>query len=639
LPLFCIEGNLWEAIESMVNHQNSTYCSKEILLQERGSTLLVFLFIMAALSALAVGALQVTTLNLESSHAHRKGKSAFYSAEAGLDLGIQDIINEFENLSVYTTSAENGGDGQGYINQSYRGYDIRYRITNPQDRFLYQTVQGNSILSHYAYTYDIDGESTSQQDSSREIVRETIRILETPLVQWFVFYGGTGDAADVEFTPGPPMTVWGRVHSNRDIYMGSHNPGPNSELRFQNFDPATLIQAPHSITAAGSVFRLYKRTGGIMGNSAGVKTTNIGTGWDNVVQVSGTINTDAQEGGFNDFVLVNEQAYNAPSNTLFLRGGFYDQRAGDTQRPDVEGIRIVGQGGVGAGNIQIFVSQPAPDTDVTNLVRDGDLPDGSHVALIPNLPDEIVREVQDAFEDCREGGRDVDLTDIDMYFLEKWYEAYLNFYGLTVPAGGFLVYASRSPNAAFDNQTGDLQGIRLVRNVPAGSSPQLVDETTIASDNPVYIQGDFNTVSTKGVAIVGDAINFLSNRWAGNDCSTNAPTADPDNNAGTLDTGITVNAALFGGHSATVGSPGTYGGGVHNYMRFHENWDGTVANFKGSLIGLWASNQANGNWCINGNCYTPPDRNFGWDTNFGDPDFWPPFIPSIFSVERVGFLE
>jgi len=24
---------------------------------------------------------------------------------------------------------------------------------------------------------------------------------------------------------------------------------------------------------------------------------------------------------------------------------------------------------------------------------------------------------------------------------------------------------------------------------------------------------------------------------------------------------------------------------------------------------------------------------------FQDPDFWPPFIPSIFSVERVGFLE
>ena len=43
-----------------------------------------------------------------------------------------------------------------------------------------------------------------------------------------------------------------------------------------------------------------------------------------------------------------------------------------------------------------------------------------------------------------------------------------------------------------------------------------------------------------------------------------------------------------------------------------------------------------GNW---DNVYQPPQRNFGWDPGFLDPSYWPPYCPSAYGVERVGWLE
>ena len=189
--------------------------------QEQGSTLLIFLFILSAMAAVAIASLQSISLNLETSQSHKKGKNAFYSAEVGLDLAVNAIIEDFEDLIPYTESADDANsDADGFVTvANYRNYDVKYKVTNPLDSFLYQTVVGNTIIYHYAYTYDIEAQSESNKDSSRETVNEQIRILETPLVQYFVFYGQSGNSADMELFPGPDMNSWGRIHSNGDIYI------------------------------------------------------------------------------------------------------------------------------------------------------------------------------------------------------------------------------------------------------------------------------------------------------------------------------------------------------------------------------------------------------------------------------------
>ena len=48
---------------------------------------------------------------------------------------------------------------------------------------------------------------------------------------------------------------------------------------------------------------------------------------------------------------------------------------------------------------------------------------------------------------------------------------------------------------------------------------------TVVSDNPTYLQGDYNNVNKKGAAVIADAITILSNRWG--DVNGDGDTADP----------------------------------------------------------------------------------------------------------------
>jgi hypothetical protein len=194
----------------------------------------------------------------------------------------------------------------------------------------------------------------------------------------------------------------------------------------------------------------------------------------------------------------------------------------------------------------------------------------------------------------------------------------------------------------------------------------LLDETTLATDNPLYVQGDFNSVNTKGVALISDAFNILSNNFVNHPARAVAqyfrrPGWRLLPPMGGKACGIRTNylAYYFGGTKTTVNASiftgnvhqrTTDGDGVHVYPRFHEFWGGWEAytgrkdpsplHILGSFVNLWTSVQAKSEWCpAGGDCYSAPTRNWGWDVRFQDPDFWPPFIPSVFSVERVGFLE
>ncbi len=604
--------------------------------QEQGATLLVYLFVLAAMAAVAIAALQTITLNLETTQSHKKGKTAFYSAEVGLDLAVNAIITDFEDLIPYTASADDpAADSEGYINVSnYRNYAVKYKITNPLEPFLYQTVVGNTIIYHYAHTYDIEAEATSLKDSSKEIVREKIRILETPLVQYFIFYGQSGNSADMELFPGPDMNTWGRIHSNGDIYIGASSPGNHIYVR--NYDEDGN-QSPHSMTAAGNIYTYAKNNGYSYANTVQVKTASTGTTfspYETLVDMTAS-NEATEEARLNNFVLVNEEPYTTPDKELFERGGFYEQRAQDPGKSTIDGMTIIGTGGLGAG-IQVFVSRPAL-TNVTALVLNGQSSTGN---AVPGLPMPMIRETLAGFGDCRENDRRVDTTDIDLFALGLWYEAYLADQGLQLAGDGMLIYTSRSPNSTFTNDGNVLQAIRVI-TINSTSSPQLSDETTLATDNPLYIHGDFNTINTKGVALISDAVNILSNILTHKFCGISWPQLYTYYGASTT----TVNAALFAGHVPTSPDGSTFSGGVHTYPRLHEDWTQRpwnptrTLNINGSFINLWDSKQARAEWCIGGGCYSGPTRNWGWDVRFQDPDFWPPFIPSIFSVERVGFLE
>lgn len=144
---------------------------------------------------------------------------------------------------------------------------------------------------------------------------------------------------------------------------------------------------------------------------------------------------------------------------------------------------------------------------------------------------------------------------------------------------------------------------------------------TIVSDNPIYIQGNYNTSASasatppsnsgtytdpdngsytrKPAAIIADAITVLSPGW--ND--SNSTASSSTGRAATAS--VTINAALVSGNvpSDTV----AYSGGGENFIRLLEDWSGRTLCYYGSMIQMFQSNQAIGRWNSGANLYKAPD--------------------------------
>ena len=146
---------------------------------------------------------------------------------------------------------------------------------------------------------------------------------------------------------------------------------------------------------------------------------------------------------------------------------------------------------------------------------------------------------------------------------------------------------------------------------------------TVASSNPVYIQGDYNTggnpPSNSGnysqpqvagytrapCAVIGDAINILSNAW------------DDSNSTASLSSRVasntTINSAIISGIVPSANN--YYSGGAENFPRFLETWSGKSLTYYGSMVELYQSRQSIGRWG-SANVYNPPNRQWFFDTNF-----------------------
>jgi hypothetical protein len=181
---------------------------------------------------------------------------------------------------------------------------------------------------------------------------------------------------------------------------------------------------------------------------------------------------------------------------------------------------------------------------------------------------------------------------------------------------------------------------------PAAADPTGV---TIASDQPLYVEGDYNTGAgactsfgacpKAPAALMGDALNVLSNAWSGsgacqNDCQSFQPLASRPASSTTLFT------AFLAGVDQTT--PGSYNGGLENYPRFHESWSGTTLTYRGSFVSLGTPRHVTGPWCGTGagcNIYNPPGRNWDYDTDFQNVANLPPLTPRFVAVEQILFTE
>jgi hypothetical protein len=198
---------------------------------------------------------------------------------------------------------------------------------------------------------------------------------------------------------------------------------------------------------------------------------------------------------------------------------------------------------------------------------------------------------------------------------------------------------------------------------------------SVATENMVYIWGNYNTTGidtappdgisclndTSGVcrylgnqvptSIVSDAFFPLSKTFFDSetamypdDFSKRSADRSP-----TVSQETSVRAAIIAGNnlSALAGNPdagnGPYGesrlcGGMHNFPRFLEDWS-MRWNFVGSLIPLYHSTQAVGQFNVNSTIYQPPIRDWAFDITFTNPSRLPPGTPLFQHIQPTGFKQ
>src|ERR1700682_2446101 len=247
-----------------------------------------------------------------------------------------------------------------------------------------------------------------------------------------------------------------------------------------------------------------------------------------------------------------------------------------------------------------------------------------------------------------EAGEDVNANGL----LDTYAANYLGL-GFGVPQPGSLpnVTVSCVNKARVNWVSGPRHAVRLV-NGSLGNLPVRPDNNlggfTLASEGLAYVLGNYNANAAgfgdphASSAVLADTVTLLSNQWS--DLVSFQSPADINGRPAVtsfyrvaIATGKNINFSTVG----AAGVPKDFGtdGGVHNFLRYLENWGGQTLNYRGSMASLYYSQYGTGIFKCCGTVYSPPTRNYAFDTAFLDLSKMPPGTPKFRDVVTVGFQQ
>ncbi|MGC2330833.1 MAG: PilX N-terminal domain-containing pilus assembly protein [Candidatus Acidiferrales bacterium] len=196
----------------------------------------------------------------------------------------------------------------------------------------------------------------------------------------------------------------------------------------------------------------------------------------------------------------------------------------------------------------------------------------------------------------------------------------------------------------------DAQTINLGTACYGAAPPNPPCGLTIASENPAYIQGEYNdggvnnsnfTGASVASSVAADSVTLLSDNW--NDVNTFISPYDPTSRPAVT---TTYRVAIIAGKGVPFPEPAggvqDYGtdGGLHNFLRFDENWGGQNLDYRGSLVSFFYSVAGIGPYKCCTTVYDAPGRVYSFDENFTlGPQWLPPRSPTLRSINTVGFSQ
>jgi len=410
----------------------------------------------------------------------------------------------------------------------------------------------------------------------------------------------------LEIHPGPQFTVTGPVHTNSDLYTGHNTLTFSGKVTFGsdwfiNFKPGdgTHPETPQSPTYPSNLPPARSQAL----QPFGMDSTSIFN------------TTDSNPNNDSWVELIQPPVAGFPDPLAGTR--YWDQANVVIQVSDNPSSSTKGFDGT-KGDDLVIIGTPNSDGTVTSLgppVTGSDNRTTAQKNLYNALTGAI--STNQTIQDNREGAN-IRVATLDVSRLEipaSGNPTYTAGIAAITTAPIIYMYDSSATSSA-------RRGIRIKNGTKIPTSG-----LTVASNNPVYIQGDFNTGGTPPsdsgnpsdattpqvsgytrapASILADAVNILSNSWS-------------DSRSGTMPaaTNTTVNVAIIAGTvpTAPVGGDGSYSGGAENFPRFLEDWSSAALTYYGSMVELYQSKQSIGEWG-KANVYNPPTRQWYFDSNF-----------------------
>jgi hypothetical protein len=548
--------------------------------KNRGYALIMVIFFSGLSLTLLGSALQWTSTTSRLTERNNR----IFQASAAAEAATEKI------LTAMSKDYQSSGEGVVYNNLStYATYYPTSSESSYWTNFAFSDAQGNASKTYISRTVAWQYSALESQYQGLFGMASTYRIVsnaktkdlalpitagvkqEVQVASIPIFQFAIFYSMDLEINPGPNMNITGRVHSNAEIYT----------------QPQAILNYQSHVTAASKI--------------------NIGKSpLDPTSRTPGTVNFQAEHDGGVSSLTLPIGTNNTPAAV----------RAVVEVPPGTESASsLMGQQRYyNKSDIIILVS----NTTVTAKLGSFD----NFATTIPSNQVAYFLNTNVNFYSKREG-KTIKTTQLDVAKFKDWSSSN-NVYRALKNKDVSSVYIGD-----FRSQTGTTEsGVRLVNG---SLLPTL--GLTVATPNPAYIQGHYNsplatrgttnTAGTLPASVVADAITILSSAWSDANASSSLSSRQAAN--------TTVNAAFLAG---IVPSNGTsYSGGVENFPRFLEDWAGDTFTYNGSMVVMFPSQIATAPWG-GSDVYAAPNRNWTFDLNFMDATKLPPGTPQLLTIIR-----
>ncbi|MFL6529831.1 MAG: hypothetical protein ACJ8KX_05125 [Chthoniobacterales bacterium] len=443
---------------------------------------------------------------------------------------------------------------------------------------------------------------------------------------WAMLYNG-----DLELHPDSNLTLNGWVHSNKDVYVGNGNSAANPTATLTLTDRLTYTGnyvvgfSPNDTAHAGQTYVATPNTPADF--PPGLEQTYSPFGWD--TSKFNTTDSNPNNDGFRAMI----QKPTADADP-FAADRLYNQAALAVEIDANNNIKV----SVGTGPNKTDVTGQTSATQggtASQTILGGSSYNPLTAAVVTN------RVIQDNREQAPVRLVDFDVSKFISTYATNNYKSWNGIIYIRDSSAGTDVAVTLPGGTATTTRK---RGVRIVNGakVPTGGM-------TIVSDNPVYIQGDFNsgktattqppsntgdptdpdagTYTRQPSSIMADSVTLLSNSWVDAASTSSLATRIASN--------TTVNAALVAGNVPSQN--GNYSGGGENFVRFLEDWTGKSFTYYGSMLCLFPSAQATGIWG-SANTYLPPQLNFYFDQSLSmDANGNPATVPGY--VSTIAYLQ